>query len=494
MTLTLPFRPAYKWVALGNTTIGALMASLDANIVVIALPSIGRDLPGMSALTLLWILLGYSLVTAVVLISFGRLSDQFGRKRLYTLGFVVFTFGSLLCGLSQTGAELVVLRMVQAVGAGLIFSNSAAILTDAFPADERGRALGINQVSVVVGLVAGLVVGGIVTTLWGWRWIFWLNLPIGVVGVVWSMLWLRESATRDTAGGIDWGGNLTFGAGMAAVVIAVTFGALGSIGATEFWGILTMGLGLLALFIAIERIVPHPMVDLSLFRIRAFTCSSIAMFLSASARGALAFVLVFYLQGPALRLSALTAGLFLVPLAGTLAVFGPLSGILSDRWGPRGLATAGLVISAFGFLTLSHVGANVSFVTLLPGLLLVGAGMGTFESPNRSAMMSAVPADRRGFAAGTGMTLAYVGTTTSVGLAVLVMRIATPLPNFEGLLLGSSDPGGSVPAGPFLLAVHLVFLLSAALLLVAALSSALRGPAPGLGAAVGSASRTAPAR
>jgi EmrB/QacA subfamily drug resistance transporter len=467
---------SYKWIVQANTTIGAFMSALDGNIVIIALPTIARELPGTSVLTLLWILLGYTLAISIVLLIFGRLSDQFGRSRLYTLGFSVFTVASLLCAVSANGLELVAFRMGQAVGAGLIFSNSAALLADAFPPNERGRALGINQVSIVAGAVSGLVVGGLLTTWLGWRWIFLVNLPIGIVASLWSHFWLRELVPRDAVPRIDWAGNLAFGAGLGAVLVAVTFGALDVVGSSEAIGLLAIGLVLLVAFVVIERRSDHPMLDLALFRTRAYTCSALAMFLSSLAGGAVSFVLVFYLQGPPHRLDPLTAGLFLVPISASVILFGPVSGILSDRFGPRGLATGGLLLSAAGFLLLSGVGPNAPFSALAPPFVLVGSGMGLFASPNRAAMMNAVPPSARGVAAGTGMTLINVGSTLSLGLTIEVMGHVMPLPSIEAFLLGSAGRPAAAPSGPFLTSVHLIFLISGVLLLAAAIPSAVRGP------------------
>ena len=478
---TPPRRPAvaYKWVALSNTTIGTLMSALDSNIVIIALPTIGRELPGTSVLALLWILLGYSLVTSVVLLSFGRLSDQFGRTRLYTLGFATFTVGSLLCGLSQTGDQLIAFRMVQAIGAGFIFSNSAAILTDAFPANERGKALGINQISIVIGAVSGLVLGGVLTGWVGWRWIFFVNVPIGIAATIWAHYRLRELASLDHVQRIDWAGNVTFALGLTLLLVGVTFGALAVLTPVEAALSIAAGLGSLALFVYVEARVAHPMFELGLFRLRAFSSSGVAMFLNALARGAFSFVLVFYLQGPPHLLDPLTAGLYLVPVSASLAALGPLSGHLSDRWGSRGLAVLGLIVSAVGFLLLSQVSATASFTSLLPAFLLVGSGMGLFASPNRATMMNSVPPQRRGVAAGTGTTLVNAGTTLSLGLAVLVMSRAMPLSGLEGIFLGAGGFAG-LPVGPFLSSVHLVFAVSAILLLVAVVPAALRAP-PGQG-------------
>ena len=467
----------YKWVALSNTTIGTLMSALDTNIVIIALPTIGRELPGTSILSLLWILLGYALVTSVVLLSFGRLSDQFGRTRLYTLGFAVFTGGSLLCGLAQNGFDLVAFRMVQAIGAGFIFSNSAAILTDAFPPTERGKALGINQVSIVIGSVSGLVLGGFLTGLVGWRWIFFVNVPIGIAATLWAHLRLRELASLDTIQRVDWAGNVTFAGGLTFILVGVTFGALGVVPLSGFLLLLLAGGILLVAFLVVETRVPHPMFDLGLFRIREFSISGAAMFLSALARGAFSFVSVFYLQGPPHDLDPLTAGLYLVPVSASLATFGPLSGHLSDRWGPRGLAVLGLLTAGGGFLLLTGISATATFSQLLPGFILIGSGMGIFASPNRAAMMNAVPPRRRGVAAGTGTTLINAGITLSLGLAILVMSRSMPLGGLERIFLGSAS-AIALPPGPFLTSVHLVFAVSAALLFIAAVPTALRSSRP----------------
>ncbi|MCI4335077.1 MAG: MFS transporter [Thermoplasmata archaeon] len=469
----------YKWVALSNTTLGTLMASLDANIVLIALPTIGRELPGTSLLGLLWILIGYQLVTATILVNFGRLADMFGRVRLYTLGFAVFTAGSALCSLSQTGDQLIGFRMVQAIGAAFLFSNSAAILTDAFPAGERGRALGINQVSLVAGSVMGLLVGGVLTAVAGWRSIFWINIPIGIFATLWAHYELREQHALLQREKIDLIGNATFAAGLAALLLGVTAYALDVLPVAVTLLLIVGGGALLLLFVRIEQIVPHPMLDLELFRIRAFAAGNAAILLNALARGAFTLVLVFYLQGPTMHLSPFDAGVFLVPSSAALAAFGPLSGALYDRYSARILATLGLLASAAGFLMLTTLGATTTFDSLLLPLTLVGAGMGLFAAPNRAAIMNSVPRDRRGVASGTSITLTNAGATVSLGLAFLIMTAATPLGTLEAIFAGGHG-GASVPVGHFLDSVHIVFFLAAGLVLAALVPSLLREGAPRL--------------
>jgi EmrB/QacA subfamily drug resistance transporter len=469
----------YKWRVLSNTTVATLMSAIDTNIVLISLPTIGRDLPGTTATTLLWILLGYSLLTAVVLLNFGRLSDMFGRVRLYVLGFAVFTVGSLLCGLSQVGIELVLFRLVQAVGAGFLFANSAAIITDAFPPNERGRALGINQISIVVGAVAGLILGGVITTTIGWRWIFFVNVPIGIIATVRARIDLKEIATRETQPRIDWLGNIAFAVGLTVILLGVTLGALNDIAGPVAIALVVGGALLLVAFVWIESWVPSPMLDLSLFRNRVFAGSATATLLNAMARGAFVFVLVFYLQGPPRYLSPFTAGLFLIPVSAALATFGPLSGWLSDRFGATWFTVAGILISASGFLWLATIGATESFLELTPPLVLVGMGMGLFAAPNRAVMMTAVPPNRRGVASGVGTTFLNTGATVSLGLTLVVMASVVPRSVLEVILTGGSVSSGAPGiASGFLSSIHLIFLISAALILVSLVPILMRGATP----------------
>ena len=469
----------YKWVVLSNTTVGTLMASLDSNIVLIALPTIANQLPGTSVFVLLWILLGYALLTSVVLLNFGRLGDMFGRVRLYVLGFAIFTAGSALCGFSQTGPELVVFRMVQAIGAGFLFANAAAIITDAFSPNERGRALGINQVSIVAGAVTGLVLGGVLTSLLGWRSIFFVNVPIGLIATWRAYSGMRELHRPQKEHSIDWLGNISFAAGLTAILLSVTLYALGQLASSAFAALLTAGVGSLVLFLWIEQRVVHPMFDLSLLRIRLFSASIGAIFLNALARGAFSFVMVFFLQGPPHYLSPLTAGLYLVPVSASLAVIGPISGALSDRYGSRPFAVLGLLVSAAGFLWLTQIGPSTTFLQLAGPFVLVGLGMGLFAAPNRAAMMSSVPPDRRGVAAGIGTTLINSGVTLSLGFAILVMANTLPLGSLTAIFLGTAHGSlGTVAVGRFIDATHLVFELSAILLLIALVPAAMRGPEP----------------
>jgi len=469
----------YKWVALSNTTIGTLMASLDTNIVLIALPTIGRELPNTTLFDLVWTLLGYQLITASVLVNFGRLSDMFGRVRLYTLGFAVFTIGSALCSLSQSGLELVLFRMVQATGSAFLFSNSAAILTDAFPSNERGKALGVNQSSIVAGAVTGLVLGGVLAQTVGWRAIFWVNVPIGVFATVWSHYKLREISRAPRGQQIDVIGNITLAGGLSSILVGITLNIIAGLDALTTYFLLGLGAALLVAFFVTETRVEMPMLSFSLFRIRAFAAGNLAILLNSLARGAVTLVLVFYLQGPSMQLTPLVAGAFLIPTSASLAFFGPISGWFSDRYGARLLSSIGLLVSSVGFLMLTQLGPRTSFLGLAFPLIFVGSGMGIFAAPNRASIMNSVPPGARGIASGISTTFVNLGNTLSLAVAFLAMATVTPVSELVDIFVGVSGSGTPSSIASFLNSIHLVFLLSTAFLLIAMVPSLMRGrPSP----------------
>jgi EmrB/QacA subfamily drug resistance transporter len=465
----------YKWITLSNTTIGTLMASLDRNIVIIALPTIASDLH-TSFFTLTWIVLVYWLVTASVLLNFGRLSDMFGRVKLYNIGFAVFTLGSGLCSISQTGEQLILFRIIQAVGAAFLFSNSAAIITDTFPENERAKALGLNQTAIVLGSVLGLVFGGFLDTYLGWRSIFWINLPIGIFATLWSHAKLKELGTISKEK-IDWLGNATFAAGLFLILLGVTFSAFKFI--NLFVTILAMATGtsLLVLFAFIEKRVTRPMFDLSLFKIRVFTGGHIAIFLNALARGAFTLIMSFYLQGPSMKLNALNAGIYLIPVSIALASFAPLSGWLYDKYKLRMSAALGLLISSIGFFLLIRIGLTTSFYQIVLPLFLVGAGMGIFASPNRASIMTSVPIYRRGASAGISTSFVMTGNAFSIGLVFLIMTNVIPLHAAEQLSsssFGRSSQFSAAEVGKFLTSVRWIFFVSAIMMLVSVIPSVLK--------------------
>jgi EmrB/QacA subfamily drug resistance transporter len=477
------------------------MSSLDGNIVLIALPTIARDLPGTSLFDLLWILLGYQLVTATVLVNFGRLADMFGRVRLYNFGFALFTAGSALCSFSQSSTQLIGFRLVQALGAGFLFSNSAAIITDAFPENQRGMALGINQVSIVIGSVLGLVLGGVLASAAGWRSIFWVNIPIGVFATAWSHYKLKELAVIKKGERLDLLGNVSFAGGLALILTGITLYVISSLSFPLLVAMESAGGVLLVTFVLVERRVSQPMFDLSLFRIRMFTAGNVAIFLNALARGAVSLVLVFYLQGPTMGLSPLTAGLFLIPISLSLAFFGPISGWLSDRYGARLLSSVGLGVSSVGFVLLTGIGPTITFQQLAVPLVFVGSGMGLFASPNRASIMNSVPETERGVASGTSTTLVNVGATFSLAIAFMVMSLTTPMKDLQMVFLGVQSSGAAPWIGDFVSSIRSVYYLSTILLLLAIVPSVMRGKANNAargkgilgGSNPGATTRTAPA-
>ena len=441
----------YKWVALANTTAAMFMATLDGSIVIIALPAIFRGIgldplaPG-SIFYLLWMIMGYRLVQAVLVVSLGRLGDMYGRVKIYNAGFVVFTIASILLSFDPFHAGggavwLIGWRVLQAVGGSMLMANSAAILTDAFPADQRGFALGTNQIAGLAGQFIGLVAGGLLAAI-DWRAVFWINVPVGVFGTLWAYLRLRETGERHRAR-IDWWGNVTFAIGLGAVLIGITEGIQPYHGDAMGWanpvviGLLGGGVLLLAVFGVAESRIAEPMFQLTLFRIRAFTAGSIAGLVVAIARGGLQFMLIIWLQGIWLPLhgydfsdTPLWAGIFLLPLTAGFLIAGPASGILSDRVGSRGIATAGMAVFGGSFVGLLALPVNFPYWAFAVLIALNGIGSGMFAAPNSASIMSAVPARHRGAASGMRSTFQNSGTALSIGVffSLMIAGLATSLP------------------------------------------------------------------
>jgi EmrB/QacA subfamily drug resistance transporter len=462
----------YKWTALSNTTIGTLMASLDRNIVIIALPNIAFDLH-TSLLSLVWIAIGYWVVTACVLLTFGRLADMFGRVKLYNIGLVFFTIGSALCSISNTGESLIIFRITQALGAAFLFSNSAAILTDVFPENERGRALGLNQVSIVIGSVAGLAFGGFLTSYLGWRSIFWVNIPIGIFAIGWSYIKLKELGTIKKEK-IDWLGNVTFAGGLLFLLIAITFGSFQIINLNQIYMLISGSFSLFSLFYFVEKRISKPMFDLGLFKITRFNNGIIAIFLNALARGAFTLVMAFYLQGPTMHQSPLNAGIYLIPVSLALAIFAPISGILYDKYKSKIFTPLGLLLSAIGFFILSDIGLTTSIYELVFPLVLVGAGMGIFASPNRAIIMSSVPSFRRGVAAGMSTMMVMTGSAFSIGLVFFIFIQYIPIHEAQSIFTSSfstSNFSNDITMNNFIISLHSIFFISGILMIISVIPS-----------------------
>lgn len=464
----------YKWVALSNTTLGVLLATIDASIVLIAMPDIFRGIhldplePGNS-FYLLWMILGFLVVSSVLVVSLGRLGDLFGRVRMYNLGFIVYTVASLFLTIDwmtgRPGADwLIAWRIVQGIGSAFLIGNSTAIVTDAFPKEQRGLALGINNVAGISGQFLGLVLGGVLAPI-NWRLIFLVSVPFGLFGTVWSYRRLREVSTPRREP-IDWAGNLTFAVGLVLVMIGVTYGIqpyrTHDMGWTNPFvaSCIGSGLVLLALFAAIERRVSHPMFSLPLFRIRAFTFGILSSFLGAVARGGLMFMLIIWLQGIWLPLhgydfasTPLWAGIHMLPLTFGFLVAGPTFGILSDRYGSRAFATGGMLGSAlaFGLLLLLPIDFPYPLFALI--LFLNGFSMGAFAAPNRAGVMNSLPARDRGAGAGMNQTCQNSAQVLSIGIffTLMIVGLSAVLPH----ALASGLEAHGVPAGSAQHVAHL---------------------------------------
>jgi MFS family permease len=442
----------YKWVALSNTTLGTLLAMINSSILLIALPDIFRGIgidPLKPANTsyLLWLLLGFLVVLAVLLVSLGRLGDMYGRVRMFNLGFAVFTVFSILLSITwlHGGAGalwLILMRVGQGVGGALVFANSSAILTDAFPHDERGLALGINSVSMVVGSFLGLVLGGVLAPL-EWRLVFVVSVPVGLAATIWSYHSLRDLSVRKP-GKIDWWGNLTLAAGLVLLMVGITYGIQPYGTHTMGWtsplvlSCLLGGLALLALFCLLETHVDEPMFHLELFRIRAFAAGNLAALLAAMARGGLQFILIIWLQGIWLpehgydfARTPLWAGIYMLPLILGLLIAGPASGLLSDRFGARPFATGGVLVAAVSFGLLIVLPVDFGYVWFALILLLNGIGMGLFQSPNTAGVMNSLPPAQRGAGAGMLATFNVSSSVLSIGVffTLMIVGLASGLPH-----------------------------------------------------------------
>jgi MFS family permease len=453
-----PLPPRYKWTALSNTTLGMFMAALDSSIVLISLPAIFRGI-NLNPLTpgnigyLLWILMGYLVVTAVLVVTFGRLGDMFGRVRMYNGGFAVFTGASVALSLTpghgpSAAMWLIVWRVVQGIGGALLMANSTAILTDAFPARERGRAMGISMVAAIAGSFIGLIAGGVLAAI-NWRLVFWVNVPFGLFGTVWAYAKLRELGTQRRTR-IDWWGNLTFAAGLIMILIGITYGlqpAGGhSMGWMSSWVLFELvgGVALLLMFATIERRVSEPMFHLDLFRIRAFASGNAASLLSSIGRGGMQFMLIIWLQGIWLPLhgynfvdTPLWAGIYMLPLTAGFLIAGPAAGWLSDKYGARPFATGGMLLAATSFALFLTLRANFAFPVFALLLLMNGIGMGLFAAPNTTGIMNSVPAEQRGAASGMRATFQNTGMVLSIGLffSLMIVGLSSSLPTTmrEGL-------------------------------------------------------------
>ena len=455
----------YKWTVLSNTTLGMFMATLDSSIVLISLPAIFdgiklNPLAPANVSDLLWLLMGYLVVTAVLVVTLGRIGDMLGRVKMYNLGFLIFTIASAALAFTpgaggRAAMWLIIGRVIQGIGGALLMANSTAILTDAFPVEQRGMAMGINMIAGITGSFIGLVVGGLLADV-NWRLIFLINVPVGIFGTVWAYAKLRETAQRRPAR-IDWGGNFTFGAGLVAILVAITYGIQPYKNHTMGWTsptVLTLLIGgviLLGAFVVVERRATDPMFDMKLFGIRAFTAGNVASLLSSIGRGGLQFMVVIWLQGIWLPLhgysferTPLWAGIYMLPITVGFLVAGPVSGWLSDRFGARPFATGGMLLAAATFGLLMTLPANFSYPVFGALLFFNGVGFGLFAAPNTTGIMNAVPAAERGSASGMRATFQNSGMLLSIGLffSLMIAGLASSLPHTmsSGLIAQGIQP------------------------------------------------------
>jgi MFS family permease len=462
--------PRYKWVALSNTTLGVLIITVNSSIVIIALPAIFNGIrldplaPG-NVSYLLWMIMGFLLVSAVLVVPLGRLGDLYGRVKIYKYGFVVFTLASVALALvpghgSAAALWLIGWRVVQGVGGAMLFANSTAIITDAFGAHQRGMALGINQVAAIAGSFLGLLLGGVLAE-WDWRAVFWVNVPIGVLGTAWAYHSLREFSVPRRRGSLDWPGNLTFGVGLSILLAGITYGIQPygghSTGWTNPWvlGGVFGGIALLVAFCVVEHRSADPMFHLDLFRNRAFAAGNAAGLLAAIGRGGLQFMLIIWLQGIWLPLhgydyasTPLWSGIYLLPLTIGFLIAGPISGVLSDRFGARAFATGGLLLTAASFVGLMLLPTDFVYWQFVALTALNGIGSGLFSAPNTAAIMNAVPTAQRGAASGMRATFLNSGTSLSIGIffSLMVVGLASSLPGTLNAGLTQQGVPGPVAA------------------------------------------------
>lgn len=464
----------YKWIALSVTTIGALMSAIDSTIVILALPDMMVKLHA-DLIEMVWVIMAYILISTVFLLTFGRIADMLGRVRMYNLGFVVFTVGSALCAFSQSATQLILFRLVQGAGAALMMVNSPAIITEVFPPNERGRALGINGVTWALGGVAGPLLGGLLLTAGDWRWIFYINVPIGIIGIVWGYRALHEMSKPKQGERFDLVGSLAFSLGLVGLLMALTLGIEYSWTSLPILSLFALFAVMLVVFFSWERHAANPVLDLSLFKNRVYNFSVLAAMLQSLAMFAVNFLIVFYLQGVR-GYDPLTAALLLIPLPIVSAVVGPLSGLLADHIGARIPATIGVLVDASALVWfITRLSPVTPYWEIALGLGVMGLGGGLFWSPNTSAAMNSAAVNRLGVASATLATLRQTGMVTSFAIALAVAAGSLPHNVVMDLFVGTNVTLGSHVMQAFIVGIQNAFVVSALLCLVAAGFSLVRG-------------------
>jgi EmrB/QacA subfamily drug resistance transporter len=463
--------PHYKWWVLSCTSLGMLLATVNSGTLIIALPDLERELH-TTLLQLVWVILVYMIVSTVLVLTAGRLSDLFGRKTAYVAGFFVFAVASLGAGFAGSGTELILWRILQGIGGAFLFANAAALVTDAFPKRELGLAMGTNTMVAAVGLVIGPVLGGALVAI-AWPWVFWFNVPFGLIGCAWGLLVLEERSGRSEERGLDLLGVTTYVIGLTGLVLALSKGGLTGWSNWLVIGGLAAAAVLLPLFVLIERRGRAPMLDLGLFANRLFSAASAAAFLNGLSRFALMFLFVFYFQGPQGQ-SPIMAGVELAPMAIGMLIASPLAGAYADRRGSRGLAALGMLVGAIGLAGMTMLQAHTAYVWSAIWLAIVGVGSGMFNSPNTAAMMGVVPMHRRGVAAGARVMLQNTGAVISIAFVMAIVTAAVPTDVLFKIFSGLTSGLSNEQLQPFISNMHVALWVLAAISLVGAGISLLR--------------------
>jgi EmrB/QacA subfamily drug resistance transporter len=464
----------YKWTVLTVTTVGVLMAGIDGRIVIIGLPEVAAAL-GADAEQAIWFTQSYVLGSTIALLLIGRVTDIFGRVKVYTIGFTIFTVGSALTSLSQAPLHVIAFRMVQGLGSAVLFTNSAALITDSTPASELGLSLGINQVAYRLGSMLGLTFSGLILTFLDWRALFYVNIPIGIFGTFWAQRRLKEVAKLDVGAPMDWPGFLTFTASITSFLIGLTFAAYGSPEYSLVETLIAVSAVSLVIFLLRETRTKSPLLDLSLLRIREFTGGVVAQLLNVISWGAVLLLISIYLQ-LVRGLAPFQAGLALLPFDISFLIVGPISGRLSDRFGYVPFTTGGLSLMSLSLYLLSTTDAVTPYSSIALDLIVFGTGIGLFSSPNISSIMGSVPPQRRGIASGFRATIFFIGFTLSLNLAILIMTFAVPYSLITAVISSYSSP--SVTAADkvlFAAALSRAYQLFALLNTLAIVPSLLRG-------------------
>jgi EmrB/QacA subfamily drug resistance transporter len=461
----------YKWWALSCTSLGMLLVATNSGTLIIALPDLERAL-GTSLLELVWVILAYMISSTVLVLTAGRLSDLFGRKNAFVAAFVVFAAASLGAGFAVDGTQLILWRIVQGIGGAFIFANGPALVTDAFPREQLGLAMGTNTMVAAIGLVIGPVLGGALVSI-AWQWVFWFNVPLALAGALWASLVLHELARRDTVRGLDLGGTLTFVVGLTGLVYGISRGGISGWDHPLVIGSLIASAVLLPLFVLIEHRGAAPMLDLTIFRDRLFAAATAAAFINGLSRFALMFIFVFYYQG-AQGDDPITAGIKLAPMAIGMLVASPLAGVWADRHGSRTLAALGMLVTAIGLALMTTLQADSSYWQGMIWLALVGIGSGMFMSPNTAAMMGTVPVERRGIAAGARTMVQNTGAVISIAFVLAIITAAVPKPVLFKIFSGLASGLTAAQLDPFINNMHTALWVLAAVSLIGAGVSLLR--------------------